>query len=664
MLIVAVGIWAYHNSFHGPFIFDDVRSIPGNPHIRHLWPISEAMSAPLYRAITGRPVVCLTLALNYALGGLNVWGYHVFNLAVHVLSAPVLFGLLRRTLEGEKLRERFGGTAAAWLAAAIALIWEVHPLQTESVTYIVQRSELLMGLFLLLTLYCFIRGVERSGSAGASPSHEEERGSAGTADATPASDRLGQPTLHRQGIGWFCLSVVSCLLGMGSKEVMVGAPLIVLVYDRVFLAASFRELWQRRMSLYIGLAATWVLLAVLVGRTIHPATRFDIQGLTAWNYLMTEAGVIVHYLRLCFWPHPLVIDYEDWPIASSLEDVLVPGVALLGLLGATVWALRYRPWAGFLGAWFFLILGPTSSILPSAGEVAAERRMYLPLAAVVTLTVLGAFALGKRLLSKRQGIVLGSVLGAAVVAVFGFLTIQRNQDYRSALAIWQDTITKRPNNARAEIGLGNVLFQEGSVGEAIGHYEQALRIRPHYAEAHYDLGTALLQAGREQEAISRYEQALRLKPDYAEAHDNLGVALLRLGRMQEAIEHWNQALRIKPGYTAAHNNLGNALRELGRPEEAIGHFEQVLQILPGSAEVHYNLGVALEQAGRAREAIGQYELALRIEPDLAEVHYNLGLALKKLGRTTEAIQHYEQALRIKPDFAKAQNALARARAAR
>jgi Flp pilus assembly protein TadD len=550
VLIIAVGVWAYHDSFQGPFIFDDVPSILDNPHIRHLWPLREAMSAPLDRTVTGRPVVCLTLALNYALGGLNVWGYHAFNLTVHLLAALVLFGILRRTFEGAKLRDRFG-TAAVWLAAAIALIWEVHPLQTESVTYIVQRTESLMGLFLLLTLYCTLRGSQSS-----------------------------RPS------AWYLAAVVSCALGMGSKEVMVGAPLIVLLYDRVFLAASFRQLWQRRIGLYVGLAATWVILGVLVARTIHhhSMTGFGFQSLTPWAYLRTEAGVIVYYLRLCFWPRPLVIDYFDWPIASSLKDGLASGVVVVGLLGATVWAFRRQAWLGFLGAWFFLILGPTSSILPSAGEVAAERRMYLPLAAVVTMAAVGAFALGKGLWNKQQGVVLGCVAGGSVVVLFTFLTIQRNQDYKSALTIWRDTVEKRPNNPRAHNNLGNALLRTGTIGEAIAHYEQALRLKPDYAEAHNALGFALAQTGRIEDAIAHFEQALRIKPDDANAHSNLGTALGQTGRMPEAMEHLEQALRLKPG----------------------------------SADAHYNLGVALEQAGRVQEAIGHYKQAVRIKPDFTQ----------------------------------------------
>ncbi len=587
MLVIATGIWAYHNSFEGSFIFDDVPSIPDNPHIRHLWSIHDAMFVSPTLPVQGRPVECLTLALNYALGGLNVWGYHAFNLTLHLLSALVLFGILWRTFEGEKLRDRCVASAT-WLAAAITLVWEVHPLQTESVTYIVQRSELMMGLFLLLTLYGTLRGSQ-------SP----------------------RPR------GWYWGAIVSCALGMGSKEVMVCAPLIVLFYDRVFLATSFRQLWHRRRSLYVGLAATWLILAVLVARTIHPMTRFGIEGLTAWDYLKTEAGVIVHYLRLCFWPHPLVIDYSDWPIALSLEDVLVSGAAMLGLLEATAWAFRRQPCLGFLGAWFFLILGPTSSFLPSNGEVAAERRMYLPLASVVALTVVGAFEIGKRLFNKPKAVVLGCVAGGSVVVLFTFLTIHRNRDYTSELTIWQDTVDRRPGNARAHNNLGLALQQAGKIEEAIAHFEQALRLTPDDSEVHSNLGNALMAAGRIPEAIAHYEQALRINPDLAEAHYNLGMALARTGKIAEAIAHYEQTLRLNPDL----------------------------------AEAHYKLALALAQAGRMEEAIAHFEQALRLKPDLAEGHCALGMALEQAGRIPEAIEHYKQALRIKPDFTQAQDAL-------
>jgi len=482
-----------------------------------------------------------------------------------------------------------------------------------------------MGLFLLLTLYGTLRGSQSS-----------------------------------RPHAWYLGAVVACALGMGSKEVMVGAPLIVLLYDRLFLASSFREQWRQRRGLYVGLAGTWLILARLVAGTQNPVVGFG-RGVSSWHYLETQAGVIPYYVRLCFWPQPLVIDYYDWPVANSLGEVWSGAVAVMALLGGAIWAFRRHPGLAFLGVWFFLILAPTSSFLPIVGEAAAERRMYLPLAAVVTLAVVGAFEIGKRLLNKQQGIALGCVAGGSVVVLFTLLTVQRNHDYNSAVSIWQDTVEKRPDNARAHNGLGLALMQTGKVQGAIGQYEQALRFKPDYFEAYINLGIALVQLGRLSEAIGHYEQALRIKPDSAEAHYNLGNALRRAGKAQEAIGHYEQALRIKANSAEAHNNLGVALEQVGRVQEAIGHYEQSLQINPQNAEAQCNLGLALVQAGRLQEAMEHWEHALRIEPDYADAHYNLGVALEKLGRTTEAIEHYERALRIKPDFVQAQSRLARAR---
>ena len=212
LVVVAAGLLAYHNSFTGPFIFDDLPSIPENPTIRHLWPIWQPLSPPQTGGITveGRPVINLSLAINYALGGYDVRGYHVLNLTIHILAGLTLFGVVRRTLLQPRLRERFGGVANE-LALAVAVLWTVHPLQTESVTYIVQRAESLMGLFYLLTLYCFIRSVE-------SP----------------------RPRV------WCGLCLTACAVGMASKEVMASAPLLVMLYDRAFISGSFREAWRRR----------------------------------------------------------------------------------------------------------------------------------------------------------------------------------------------------------------------------------------------------------------------------------------------------------------------------------------------------------------------------------------------------------------------------------
>jgi tetratricopeptide (TPR) repeat protein len=660
-LIIAAGIWAYHNSFQGPFILDDVGTILKNPTIRHVWPIGETLLPPQGgTTVEGRPIINLSLAINYAVNGFHVWGYHLVNLAIHIAAGLVLLGIVRRTLLQPPLRQRFG-MAALPLALVIAVIWVVHPLQTESVTYVVQRAESMMGLFYLLTLYCAIRGAE--------------------------SD---SPTI------WYVLSTASCLLGMASKEVMVSAPLIVLLYDRTFVTGTFAEAWRRRWRLYLALAATWILLGYLVITTGNRGGSAGTGTGMAWPaYALTQFWAVGHYLRLSLWPHPLVFDYGT-VLANRVGEVLPGALIVTALLIGALVAVRRWPSVGFLGAWFFAILAPTSSVLPVASQTIAEHRMYLPLAAVIAMVVVGAFEIGKGLSHRRQAAVLGWVASVSVVVLFTFLTIQRNRDYNSALTIWQDTVEKRPSNPRARNDLGLALVQlgkvqeaigqyeqalrikadyadahnnlglalreQGGLQEAIGHYEQALQINPNSAQAHNNLGLALVQLGRLQEAISHYEQALRIKPDLAEPHYNLGVALQGAGQLQEAIGQYAQALRIKPDYADAHNDLGVALARTGHVQEAIEHWEQALRIKPDYADAHNNLGIAQFRLGRVQEAIGQYKQALRIKPDYADAHYNLGNALIQAGRVQEAIGHYEQALRIKPDFVLAQNALARVRA--
>ena len=271
--IVLAALVAYYNSFSGPFIYDDVVSITENPTIRHLWPVGRVLSPPAHLPVTGRPLLNLSLALNYALSGNAVWSYHALNLLIHILAGLTLFGLVRRTLlrqgnGGQALQQpvlsKQFGEASMPLAFAVALLWVVHPLQTECVTYVTQRAESLMGLLYLLTLYCFVRGAESARTLNA-----ERR----TPNAESPTTNYELPTTERRRLSdyssslWMLASVGACLLGMASKEVMVSAPLMVLLYDRTFVAGSFRAAWQNHWRLYLGLAVSWLLLGFLVAST-------------------------------------------------------------------------------------------------------------------------------------------------------------------------------------------------------------------------------------------------------------------------------------------------------------------------------------------------------------------------------------------------------------
>jgi hypothetical protein len=316
LLIIGAGGLVYLNSFSVPLIFDDHAAIRDNPAIRQLWPLHKTVWSPPQTTAAGRPVLSLSLALNYAISGLEVWSYHAFNLAVHIAAALALFGIVWRTLERGPLGERFGKRAPR-IALAVALIWVVHPLQTASVTYIIHRAESLMGLFYLLTLYCAIRGFQSA-----------------------------------RAKNWYAMAIISCALGMGTKEVMVSAPVIVLLYDRTFVSGAFGEALRKRAGLYAGLAATWLLLAALVAQGVRTESVGFGHDVTALQYAMTQSKVILHYLRLAVWPHPLVLDYY-WPVAKTFGEVMLPLAAVVGLLTATAWALGASSGSGFWARGFF-----------------------------------------------------------------------------------------------------------------------------------------------------------------------------------------------------------------------------------------------------------------------------------------------------------------------
>lgn len=550
LLLAVAAIIAYSNSFLVPFIYDDISSTRDNPHIRSLWPLSQALWAPPNTTAEGRPVVALSLALNYAMGGLDVWGYHAFNLAVHILAGVVLFGLVWRTLASRT-------PDALWIAFSIALLWELHPLSTEAVTYVIQRTELLASFFLLATLYCLARG---------------------------ASSRTN-------AWRWYTAGVVACALGMGCKEIMAGAPLIALLYDRTFFSDSWSTVWRERRLFHAGLVATWAVLAVLIAVAGHTQTiGFGFSEVGPLDYLKTQCGAILYYLRLSLWPSPLSLDYSDWPVAKAPVWTLPSVGVMLALGGLTMWALTRRSAIAFLGACFFIILAPSSSFVPIVTELVAERRMYLPLAALVTMIVAGGYFLVP---PARRKFALAGVLIVAVV--FGVLTFRRNVVYRSELAIWQDVIEKRPANARAHNNVGFALGREGKGNEAIAHFSRAISLKPDYPDALNNLAAMLDRNGRTDEAVPLYRKVVSLTPNHLDARFNLSLALHRLGNLDEAEQGYLEVLKRSPGYLNAHNNLAVILLNRGSTEEAIAHLEAALRVDPTFKEAINNLA-AVRQA--------------------------------------------------------------------
>ncbi len=561
---------AYRTSFSVPFLFDDIPSILENRSIRHLVAFPGPLEPSSATSLSGRPLPNLSFALNYALGGTQVAGYHALNLLIHVLCAWALFGLVRRTLLLPALRARFGGDAVL-LAATAAFVWALHPLATESVTYLVQRVESMAALFYLTTLYCLVR-------------------SAGGARRA-----------------WETAAVLCCLFGMATKEVVATLPLAALLFDRTFLTGSFSQALRERRGFYVSLACTWLLLLFLVASTgwSRAGTAGFGSGAPLSAYWIAQFQALARYLRLSVWPDGLTFDYGTAALKAPAAS-LASAFLVIPIVITVAVALVRRPRVGFLAALPFIVLAPTC-VVPVVTQTIAEHRVYLPLASEVVLAVIAAHTVG-----GRRALV--GLLGAAVF--LGFLTFERNRDYRSETEIWRDTVHKAPMNARAHCALGLALLTgRGQGAAAAEEFRKALALESHYPLAETELGIALSESPeRGAEAIGHFRAAIRMDPSFALAHFQLGLSLAKSGQTLDAIEELRRAEALDPANADTHNNLGVALCVAGRLSDGIEEMRAALRIRPGFATAHFDLGCALEQSGRHAEAAREFETVLAIRP--------------------------------------------------
>ena len=615
LVLITAGTLAYLNSFTGPFVFDDEPSILGNASIRRFatawWPPADGGLT-----VSGRPVLNLTLALNHAVSGEQVWSYHTLNLLIHLAGGLTLFGLVRRTLRQPALVARFAGGAQP-IALTAAALWLLHPLQTAAVTYVIQRAESLCGLFYLLTLYGFVRSVE------------------------PGAPRR-----------WRALTFTACLLGMGTKEVMATAPLLVLLYDRAFAAGSFAGAWRARRGLHLALAATWLALLALVLAT---EGRGDTAGfgtaVTPAAYALTQVKAVAHYLRLAVWPAPLVLDYGR-SVVTTWTEVLFPALLLGPLAALSLWYGAHRPAAGFCGLGFFLILAPSSSFVPVATQTIAEHRMYLPLAALTTLAAAAAW----RWQGRR-----GLAVFAAVAMGFGALTAQRNAAYGTNIGLYEDTLAKAPTNARARALLAEYYVRAGRLSDARRELERSLADEPEVPEVLNNLGLVCLRQGDSARAVESFQRALALRPRDSEFANNLGNALVRAGRVAEGIGQLEAAVQLTPESVDSRFNLASALTQGGRTEEAMAQLSELLARHPDDAGSHNLQGNLLLAAGLRPGAIEHLAAAVRLAPANADYHNQLGIALGRAGRLREALAEFEAAFRLDPAHSTASKNAALAR---
>ena len=655
LLFVVTSFAIYSPSLNGEFIFDD-KVIYEDPlvHITQLSQLRDLIAAKEL----GRRIGMISFALNYYWGELNPFGYHLVNIVIHSLNGLLLF-LLSVTLLTCYLGERMKRERIVAIAFLGSLLWLVHPLQSQAVSYIVQRLTSLCALFFLLSLFCYLQG-----------------------RLTRAPRRLI----------FFTFSFLFGLLAIDTKQNAATLPLFILLAEFLFFQRdSFITNRKRLWILMVG-GGIFILIA---GMYLGPdfitriAEGYAKREWTMPERLLTELRVVVFYLGLLIYPHPSRLNLDhDFSVSTSLFAPFTTVLSLaviIGLLGLSLWMVRRNRLVAYALLWFVGNLVIESSIIPL--ELVFEHRMYLPSMSII---VLGAGMVVWMLKEDWKWWGMGGLL--VVSLIFSYWTYERAFVWRDKISLWQDAVEKSPhkarphsnlgsaygkkdmydeaisecrkalaidpNNTRARSSLGVAYFTKGMVMEAIAEHKKALAIDPDLAEAHYNLGIAYAKENRLDEAIAEYKKALVINPDHAETRNNLGAAYYSKGMLNEAIVEYRQALAIDPDFASAHTNLGSAYNKKGQMNKAIVEYKMALEIDSSQVRAYYGLADSYDKKGMEDEAISVYEKVLTINPDLAEAYYKLGLLLESQGKLTDAINAYREVIRVKPDQPQAYNNLA------
>jgi tetratricopeptide (TPR) repeat protein len=557
-------------------------------------------------------LVRLSHVLDYQIWGRNAAGHHATSVFLHALNAALVFGFLWTLLGATFLSIGERLSVALW----VAVVFAIHPLQTESVAWMAVRTQLLCTTFGISSLWAYAAGA------------------------------------RRRVVWGLYVAALLC------KPTAVSLPFVMLAMDYFPLRRHERLGWGR----LVREKAVWIALAVAVGAATVITQSREAGSLALVGAVPLPVRVFRVFASLTFyllkldWPSHLSPNYVadvsrgPWMVLATVLTVVI-------VTAAVVMERRRMPMlAAAWGAYVMLVL-PTAAPMPMDRQVVAMRYAYEAMLPVLVLAGAAGVYAWRRSGVAARGVLVG--LLACELCAFAAVTRRLIPDWHNDETMRRAALVEFPDSEEANRALATELSDQGRAGEALAYAQRSVEIAPQVCEAHLILGCVLCQLGRFPEAIAEDEQAIQINPCSASANFYFGWTLMKLGRLPEAVKHYEQALRIKPDYLEAHNNLGTILLREGKVSDAVGHYEQAVRITPDCARAHFNLGMALVQTGEIEEAIAHFEQALRIKPDYAAAHDNLRLALEKLGRTTEAIEHNEQALKLPPNFAPTRNASVR-----
>ncbi len=614
LFIILFIVVAYSNTLTVPFHLDDIPVIVENPRIKSLSNISS-----LYKDIEGHggtePFALTTFAINYYLGGLNTFGYHVFNIIIHTINGILLYFFILMTAKLLNYTEK----NIRPIAFFSSLVFVTHPIQTECVTNIIGRTTPLITVFYLTGILLFVKAV--------------------------SSDK-GRPF-------YIMALFLSSLLGMASRENFVTFPFMLLLYDFFFVSKYRLKSVIGHYKIHLPVILTLVYFAYLVFYGDYEIIRIGLEIASPIEYLMTQTNVHWTYLRLLVLPVNQNLDY-DYPIARTLFEfpTIFSFIGYMGIWAAGLYYLKRRPVISFGILWFLITLSPVSSIIPFNNMI-FEHRMYLPSIGIFVAAGACVYIVIEKLNHRwegRTGKAAVAICSVIIVVLTG-VTYARNTIWKEEVTLWEDVVRKSPKKERAQNNLGNAYRDKGMLNRAEEHLKTALQINPDYVVAYNNLGYTYYLKGRVDEAIEQYMHALALQPVNVQALNNLGKAYGFKGEIDKAIKYLKTAISITSSITSVYPepyyNLGLAYLEKGAHDMAIKYMKAALQIKPDYAEAYNNLGYIYYQKGQVDEAIAQYRMAINLDHDIPGVHYNLSAAYRDKGLTDKAKEHYEKAIRLK-----------------
>ncbi len=616
----------YGHTINYSFHFDDLKSFvetPGN-HIKEL---TWSSISPILHG--NRPAANLTFALNFYFDRLETRGYHIFNILIHMGSTLVIYLLFLKTLSlpGAGKANLFGiGRQEAWIvhrekiALIGALLWGVHPVQTQAVTYVVQRMASMAALFYLASLLFYVYGRLASG---------------------------------KKAFVWFLFSALSAFLAFGTKENSLTLPLMIFLYDLFFISRFDLRLSRRQVFVLGGILAggmmgAWYIMNTYIGTNTFTGmllANYGTEEMDSLLRVMSEWRVVVFYITLLLLPLPSRMNLDpDFPFSKGLFDPITTFLSLLvilSLLGFAVFRARKYPLISFSILWFFINLLMESTFIKL--DLVFEHRLYLPSVMLFLLVPISGYLLAHRLKIQKEEVVFAVV---AILACFLlFMTHERNKVWSTSVSLWSDVASKAPKKSRVQNNLGKAYLEEERWSQARDKFAEAIQLDPKNQEALNNLGNAYQREARYDLAIKYYEEVLRLNNNNPLGHNDLGVAYQAIGKKDLAIKEFLEAVRLDPYYTDARNNLGNVYLLSNQLDLAAVEYQKTIDLNPKHLMAHTNLGILYQKQGKMQEALDEFSLGLNLNPHSSIAQFNYGYLLDMMGRKAEAISHYEEAIR-------------------